>query len=63
MATSSIFINIKITDSEKAEAFVSALEASANDPKLEPSAPIIPTLTDLNAIRKLMAKRLKANNE
>ena len=63
MATSSIFANVKITDPKKAEAFVNALEASANDPKVKPSAPIIPTLTDVNAIRKLMAKRLKSNNE
>ena len=63
MATSSIFANIKINDPEKAEAFVSALEASANDPKVKPSAPIIPTITDLDLIRKLMAKRLTTNNE
>lgn len=63
MATSSIFANVRITDPKKAEAFVNALEASANDPKVKPSAPIIPTLTDVNAIRKLMAKRLKSNNE
>lgn len=63
MATSSIFANVKITDPKKAEAFVNALEASANAPKVTPSAPIIPTLTDVNAIRKLMAKRLRSNNE
>lgn len=57
MATSSIFANVKITDPQKVEAFVEALEASANEPKREPSAPIIPSLTDLDAIRKLMAKR------
>ena len=63
MATSSIFSNVKITDPKKAEAFVNALEASANDPKVKPSAPIIPTITDLNSIRKLMAKRMNKNNE
>ena len=57
MATSSIFTHIKITDPKKAEAFVDAMEASANDPKVKPSAPIIPTITDLDAIRKLVAKR------
>ena len=62
MPTSSIFANIKIDDPERAEAFVSALEASANDPKVKPSAHIIPTITDLDSIRKLMAKRLKTNN-
>lgn len=63
MATSSIFANVRITDPKKAEAFVDALEASAKEPKGKPSAPIIPTVTDLNAIRGLMAKRLKAKNE
>lgn len=62
MATSSIFTNVKITDPKKAKAFIEALEASENDPKVEPSAPIIPTITDLDEIRKIMAKRLK-NNE
>lgn len=63
MATSSIFTNVKITDPKKAKAFIEALEASENDPKVEPSAPIIPTITDLDEIRKIMAKRLKNNNE
>ncbi|MBE6658642.1 MAG: hypothetical protein E7604_09385 [Ruminococcaceae bacterium] len=63
MATSSIFAHVKITDPQKAEAFVNALEASENDPKVKPSAPVIPTLTDLDAIRRLMAKRAKRNHE
>ena len=62
MATSSIFTNVKITDPKKAKAFIEVLEASENDPKVEPSAPIIPTITDLDEIRKIMAKSLK-NNE
>ena len=57
MATSSIFANIKITDPKKAETFINALEASANESPRKPSAPIIPTVTDLTAIRKLMAKK------
>lgn len=57
MATSSIFANVKITDPHKIEAFVEALEASANEPKREPSTPNIPSLTDFDAIRRLMAKR------
>lgn len=61
MATSSIFANIKITDPKKAEAFVNALEASANVPQRGLSAPVIPTLTDKDAIRQLMAKRFSAN--
>ena len=63
MATSSIFARVKITDPKKAETFVNALESSASDPKAKLSAPVIPTVTDLDAIRKLMAKRLKSNNE
>lgn len=63
MATSSIFANVKITDPKKAEAFVNALEASANEPAKKTSAPVIPTVTDLAAIRKLMAKRLNKNDE
>ena len=60
MATSSIFAQFKITDPQKAEAFVAALEASERESKIkrEPSAPIIPTITDLDAIRKLVAKRV-----
>lgn len=62
MATSSIFAQVKITDPKKAEAFVNALEASANDPKRKPTAPVIPTVTDLDEIRKIVAKRsIKAN--
>lgn len=63
MATSSIFANVKITDPKKAEMFVEALEASEKALANKPSASPIPTLTDLDAIRKLMAKRLKSNNE
>lgn len=62
MATSSIFVNVKITDPKKAEAFVNALEASVNEPPKKPSTPIIPTVTDLTAIREFMAKRLNKNN-
>lgn len=57
MATSSIFADVKITDPKIAEAFVSAVEASANDPKKKPSAPIIPSITDLTAICELMIKK------
>ncbi len=59
MATSSIFANIKITDPKQAELFVNAMEASANDPERVPSMPVKPPLTDPEAIRKLMAKRIK----
>lgn len=57
MPASSIFAQVKITDPKKAEAFVNALEASANDPKRKPTAPIIPTVTNLDEIRKIVAKR------
>lgn len=60
MATSSILTNVRITDMKTAEAFINALEASANDPKIESSEPETPVLTDLDAIRKLLAKRKKA---
>ena len=63
MATSSIFSNIKINDPKDAEAFIRALEASEKDPKIESTAPAIPTVTDLNAIRNLMSKRMKSNEE
>ena len=59
MPTSSIFAQIKITDPKKAEAFVNALVESANDPPRKPSAPVVPTVTDLNKIRKIVAKRKK----
>lgn len=59
MATSSIFANIKITETIKAERFVDALEASANEPKRVPSKQVKPPLTDSDAIRELMAKRIK----
>ena len=63
MATSSIFTNVKITDPKKGKAFIKAWMASAKEPKVEPSAPIIPTVTDLDEIRKIMAKKLNKNNE
>ncbi|MCD8299980.1 MAG: hypothetical protein LUC41_02190 [Clostridiales bacterium] len=57
MATSSIFANVKITEPKKAEAFVDALEASANEPIRKPSTPDIPVVTNADDIRTLMAKR------
>lgn len=56
MATSSIFANVKITDPKKAEAFINALDASANETKkartTEPSL-----VTNLDELRRMMAKR------
>lgn len=57
MATSSIFANFSISDRRTAEAFVTALDASANDPKREPVAPVDPPLTDHAAIRAFLDKR------
>lgn len=57
MTMSSIIANVKITDPQSVEAFVDALEQSANEPQRELSAPMIPTLTDVDEIRKLMSKR------
>lgn len=57
MATSSIFTNIVINDQQKASKFIDALEASSYDPVWKPTTPVKPPLTNVEAIRKLMAKR------
>ena len=57
MATSSIFANIKITEAEKIEAFVDALEASIADPMPPSDTPRKTVLSDPDAIRKLWNKR------
>lgn len=57
MATSSIFVNVKITDPKKAEAFINALDASANEPKKKTVATVHAFVTDTNEIRRMMAKR------
>lgn len=59
MATSTIFANIKIKDSETAERFVAALEESEKEKDRKSSAQAYPILTDLDEIRKLVAKRKK----
>lgn len=59
MATSSIFANFDIEDKKTAERFAEALEESAHDPVWEPVAPIAPPLTDQDAIRALLAKRIQ----
>lgn len=63
MATSSIFANFNINDSRTAEAFVEALETSANDPKRTPTAPVEPLTTDTNEIREFFKKRNKKASE
>ena len=46
MATSSILTNVKITDPKKIESFIKALDASADDPKREPSASVSRQMTN-----------------
>ena len=60
MATSSIFINVKITDPKQVERFVDVLEKSEKAQIDKPSAPSIPILRDLDEIRKLVRKRKNA---
>ena len=60
MATSSIFTNIKIKDAKTAERFVAALEESEKEKNRKSSAQAYPILTDLDEIRKLVAKRNSA---
>lgn len=57
MATSSIFAKIRIDDPEKVEAFIDALEKSENEPKRRPLMPAKPSVTNINEIKKFMAKR------
>lgn len=58
MATSSIFAHVEITDPEKAEQFVTALEESERaQAKKKQTAPSIPVMRDADDIRKLVAKR------
>lgn len=58
MATSSIFAQVKITEPEQVERFVTALEESEKaQAKKKRTAPAIPIMRDVNDIRKLMAKR------
>lgn len=59
MATSSIFANIKITEPEKIEAFVEALEASIADPMPPSNTPRKMVLSDPDKIRELWNKRKK----
>ena len=58
MATSSIFANVEITDSQKAEQFVAALEESETaQAKKKRTDSVISVMRDINDIRNLMAKR------
>lgn len=59
MATSSILTSVKITDPKKIESFIKALDASAADPKREPSAQVSRQMTNIDEIRRLMSKRVR----
>ena len=59
MATSSIFTNIVISDPKKAEKFIDALEVSSRDLEWKPTTSVKPPLTDTEAIRRLMSKRVQ----
>ena len=58
MATSSILTNVKITDPKKIDSFIKALDASAQDPKRQPSGPVSHQMTTVDEIRRLMSKRI-----
>jgi len=59
MATSSIFVQVEINDTESAERFLTVLEESekASLLKKERTTPKIPVVRDLDEIRKLMSQR------
>ena len=59
MPTSSIFTNVKITDPEKAEAFINALDAAANATYERKERKESHIVTDHEAIRRLMSKSVK----
>ena len=59
MATSSILTSVKITGPKKIESFIKALDASTDDPKREPSAPVSRQMTNIDEIRSLMSKRVR----
>jgi len=58
MATSSIFTNVKITDRNSAETFISALEKASKSPKRVSTTTVNAPLRNKEAIRALFAKRL-----
>lgn len=55
MALSSIFANVRITDTRQAEDFAEALDVSAMDSVKMPSASMIPLVTNIEEIREFMA--------
>ena len=59
MATSSILTELVIEDPKKAEAFISALEMSSQEPVCSPSAPSIPILDSVEDIRRFLERKNK----
>ena len=57
MATSSIFANIKITEPQKIEAFVNALEASVANPMPSSNTPRKKALSDPDKIKEIWRRR------
>lgn len=57
MATSSIFVNVKITDPKQVERFMDALEESEKAQINKSSTLPIPILRDLDEIRKLARRK------
>jgi len=57
METSSIFAKVRIDDPRKAEAFIDALEAAGSKPKRKTSISVKPLVTDINEIKRFMAKK------
>lgn len=59
MATSSIFTNVKIDNPEKADAFVTALEASIHDPLKGSGRPTTAVNANPDLVRTLIDRNLK----
>lgn len=57
MATSSIFAKVRIDNPKSVESFIDALEASESKPGRKPSMLVKPPVTDIDEIKKFMAKR------
>lgn len=62
MSISSIFTDIKITDSESAEKFVEGLEAASKIPPRVPTTDVKPQLRDKQKIRELVENRVNNLN-
>lgn len=63
MATSSIFVNIKIDTKKAAEIFEEALDRASNLPKRVPTSVVSPPLRDKDKIREIIEKGLEEKDE